>query len=215
MCPPWKEMGNLFVWDVGNFFASVFTGKCPSLCHRRQRQGLGDWRTSHFRSRSGSRPLSNLNVHKFMESDEMHPIVLRELTDEVLKPLFVMFEKSWQSYEDPIVGGSGVDKENTTPLVLKTKKKKRKIRGTTGQLSHLHVQQDCGADHPGNYAKGHGKQRCLVTTNMASLSSNCACQVQWPSATGLQHCWIREEQLTSSTQVTQSIWCCPMQHPCL
>lgn len=30
MCPPWKKVGNLFVWDVGNFFASVFTGKCPS-----------------------------------------------------------------------------------------------------------------------------------------------------------------------------------------
>lgn len=53
----------------------------------------------------------------------MHPIVLRELTDEVLKLLFIMFEKSGQSYEDPIVGRSGVDKENATPLVLKSKKK--------------------------------------------------------------------------------------------
>lgn len=46
-----------------------------------------------------------------------------------------MFEKSWQSYEDPIVGGSGVDKENTTPLVLKTKKKKE--RSEELQASYL------------------------------------------------------------------------------
>ena len=45
--------------------------------------------------------LSNLDAHKSMGPDGMHPRVLRELADVITEPFFTIFERPWRTGEVP------------------------------------------------------------------------------------------------------------------
>ncbi|KFQ54235.1 LINE-1 reverse transcriptase, partial [Nestor notabilis] len=58
-----------------------------------------------------------LNAHQSMGPDEIHLQVLKELANEVAKPLSIVFERSWQSGEVP----DDWTKGNITPIFKKGK----------------------------------------------------------------------------------------------
>jgi len=62
--------------------------------------------------------LSNLDAHKSMGPEGMHPRVLRELADVIAEPLSIIFERSWRTGEVP----KDWRKANVTPIFKKDKK---------------------------------------------------------------------------------------------
>ncbi|GAB0179504.1 mitochondrial enolase superfamily member 1 [Grus japonensis] len=61
--------------------------------------------------------LNNLDIHKFMDPDEMHPQVLMELEDVITRPLSMIFDQSWRLGELL----KAYRKANVTPIFKKSK----------------------------------------------------------------------------------------------
>jgi len=103
------------------FFASVFSAKASS----QQSQAL---EVSEEACRKDDLPLveehcvrdqlSNVDAHKSMGPNGMHPQVLRELADVIAEPLSIVFERSWRTGEVP----EDWRKANVTPVFKKRKK---------------------------------------------------------------------------------------------
>ncbi|KFQ20299.1 RNA-directed DNA polymerase from mobile element jockey, partial [Mesitornis unicolor] len=62
--------------------------------------------------------LSNLDIHKSIGPDGMHPQVLRKLAEVIARPLSIIFGKLWATGEVP----EDWRKANVTPVFKKGKK---------------------------------------------------------------------------------------------
>ncbi|XP_064918707.1 ubiquitin-conjugating enzyme E2 K isoform X1 [Columba livia] len=125
--PLMNEVGALVTEDtektelLNAFFVSVYSARsCPE--EPRTAEAPEEGRTmEEFASVDGDwvrEQLGNLDIHKSMGPDGMHPQVLRELAEVIAGPLSIIFAKPWEAGEVP----EDWRKADVTPVFKKGKK---------------------------------------------------------------------------------------------
>ncbi|PKU43031.1 rna-directed dna polymerase from mobile element hypothetical protein [Limosa lapponica baueri] len=133
-----------------------------------------------------------------MGPDEIHLRFLRQLAEEVAKPVSILFGTSWQSGEVPV----DWKKEKITSIF---KKGKKEDQGNYRMVSLTSV--------PCKIMKQILMEIMLRHTENKEVigdSQQGAGRMWWPSTAALQCWWIRGEQLTSSTWICAKhlTFCC-------
>ncbi|RMC20710.1 hypothetical protein DUI87_01562 [Hirundo rustica rustica] len=87
------------------FFASVFSGKTTCLQDNCSLGLVGGVREQNglpiIQEEAVRELLRCLDIHKSMAPDGIHPRVMRELADELAKPLSIIYQQSWLTGEVP------------------------------------------------------------------------------------------------------------------
>lgn len=138
--------------------------------------------------------LRNIKMHKSVGSGEMHPQILRQLVNEVAKPLFILFEKLWQASELP----TAWKRRHISPIFEKGNKEDTgNYRPVSGISVLIKIMEQSPLETMLRYMENNE-----VIADSPSLRANFARQICLPSMTGLQYWWIREDKLMSSA------WAC-------
>ncbi|PKU36532.1 rna-directed dna polymerase from mobile element jockey- hypothetical protein [Limosa lapponica baueri] len=86
------------------FFASIFTAQASPQEPQNLEESGKVWTKEDFllvEEDQVKEQLSELDTHKSMGPDGMHPRVLRELAEVIAEPLPIIFERSWRAGEVP------------------------------------------------------------------------------------------------------------------
>ncbi|RMC22465.1 hypothetical protein DUI87_00779 [Hirundo rustica rustica] len=112
LCSLLDEGGNLISADeekaevLNAFLVSVFSGKTTCLQDNCSLLELVDRASEQngppiIQEEAVREPLKCLDIHKSMGPDGIHPRVMRELADELAKPLSIIYQQSWLTGEVP------------------------------------------------------------------------------------------------------------------
>ncbi|RMC05281.1 hypothetical protein DUI87_18468 [Hirundo rustica rustica] len=106
-----SEGGNVVTADeekaevLNAFFSSVFSGKTTCLqdnCCLVLVDGANEQNSSPIIQEEAVKELVRcLDTHKSMGPDGIHPRVMRDLADELVKPLSIIYQQSWLTGEVP------------------------------------------------------------------------------------------------------------------